>query len=78
MKVEIGVMVIKDGKGWGSVKDGNATRDGWMSPDNAPIHNPEYCKKTTDVVCKDSYMIDELKAAELVHVKRTTITEVTK
>ena len=44
MKVEKGVMVMLDGLAWGiTYEDGQCTVYGWMSPDDAPIHNPDYC-----------------------------------
>lgn len=73
MKIETGVMVMKNGKAWGTeYADGHSTNYGWIAPEDAPIHNPEFCKKTTDVTHKDSYYIKELLTAELVHVERRT------
>lgn len=64
---------MKDGKAWGrTYEDGHSTSYGWMSPEDAPIHNPEYCKKTTDVTYADSHYIDELETGELVNVERKT------
>lgn len=76
MKEESGVMVMKDGKAWGvTYKDGRSTSYGWIEPESAPIHNPEFCKKTTDVTYRGSYLIDELKTGKLVKVKRITTIE---
>jgi hypothetical protein len=73
MKVETGVMVMKDGKGWGiTYMDGKNTIYGWMDPENAPIHKPEYCQKLSDVTWKDSPYLRELLTAKLVKVTRTT------
>lgn len=77
MKVEYGVMVMKDGKAWGIERDeGYATIYGWIDPDDAPIHDPKYCKKVTDITHEGSYLISELKTGKLVNVKRTTVVEV--
>ena len=77
MKTETGVMVMKDGKGWCVIDaDGHSTSYGWMSPDDAPIHNPDYVKHPTDVTWKGSYLIPELNTAKLVRVKRITTCEI--
>ena len=76
-KVEKGVMVMKDGKAWGvTYKDGHSTSYGWKDAESAPIHNPEFCKKVTDVTYKGSYLIPELEKGELVHVERTITVKV--
>lgn len=73
MKIERGVMVMKDGKAWGVVyEDGHSTAYGWMAPEDAPIHNPDYCKKPSDVTYRDSPYINELNTGELVMVERRT------
>ena len=73
MKTETGVMVMKNGKGWGIIyEDGRSTSYGWMNPEDAPIHNPEYCTKTTDVTYDGSHHTEELLTGNLVSVERTT------
>lgn len=73
MKVERGVMVMKGGKAWGVIyEDGRSTEYGWMAPEDAPIHDPKYCKKPTDVTYQGSHHIPELKKGQLVHVERRT------
>lgn len=73
IKIEIGVMVVKDGKGWGKTyEDGHSTSYGWMDVTDAPIHEPEFCHKPTDVTWTDSYYVAELKTATLKTVRRTT------
>ena len=70
-------MVMKEGKAWGvNYSDGQCTSYGWISPVNAPIHNPRYCKRTTDVTHRRSGYTRELETAKLVKVKRTTIVEI--
>ena len=76
-EIEEGVMVMKDGKAWGTTySDGHSTSYGWMSPCSAPIHNPKSCKKVTDVTYTDSPYADELLKGKLVNVKRKTIVEI--
>ena len=73
MKIEKGVMIMKDGKAWGiTYEDGRSTCYGWMAPEDAPIHNPEFCKKPEDVTYKGSYLIPELRTGRLVFVERRT------
>jgi len=73
MRVETGVMVMKDGKAWGIIyEDGQATAYGFTDPENATIHDPEFCRQTTDVTYKNSPDTKELLTAKLVHVERRT------
>ena len=76
---QTGVMVMKDGLAWGiTYEDGYSTSYGWLNPADkkAEIHNPKFCKKTTDVTYKGSYLIDELKTGKLVAVERTTTVKI--
>ena len=75
-RIEKGVMVMKDGKAWGKTyEDGYCTAYGWIEPEQARIHNPKYCTKTTDVTHSGSQYTEELKTGELVLVERlTTVT----
>ena len=73
MQTERGVMVMKDGKAWGTVyADEHLTAYGWIDPVHAPIHNPDFCKKPTDVTYTNSSYIKELSNARLVPVRRET------
>jgi hypothetical protein len=73
MKVETGVMVMKDGLAWGKdYEDGQCTSYGWIFPEYAPIHDPKFCTDTTDVTYEGSHYIDELKTGHLVSVERIT------
>lgn len=73
MKIESGVMIMKDGKAWGKTyEDGRETCYGWIAPEDAPIHNPEYCRETTDVTYNGSPYTAELKTGKLVSVERRT------
>lgn len=77
-KVEQGVMVMKDGKAWGTTyEDGRIACSGWMDAVDAPIHDPEFCTKITDVTygC-ESPDKKELLTAKLVRVERTTILKI--
>lgn len=75
MKIEKGVMAMKNGKAWGCVyADGQSTCMGWIDPESAPIHDPEFCKTPTDVTSPYHYdHLKELSTAKLVNVERTTI-----
>jgi hypothetical protein len=73
MKIERGVMVMKDGKAWGKVhEDGHSTSYWWMVPESAQIHNPMFCKKPTDVTWTGSHYEKELSTGKLVTVERRT------
>ena len=73
MKIEKGVMPMKNGKAWGiEYSDGHATVYGWIAPEDAPMHDPKFCVKTTDVTYAGSQHESELETAELVAVERRT------
>lgn len=73
MKIETGVMVMKDGKAWGKIyADGNSTSFGWISPEEAPLLNPKFCKKPEDLAYIGSQYREELKKGQVVHVERRT------
>ena len=64
---------MKGGKAWGETyADGHSTSYGWMDAESAPIHDPKYCKKPTDVTSKGSHYTKELETGKIVHVERTT------
>lgn len=73
MKIERGVMVMKDGKAWGETyADGHSTCHGWVAPEDAPIHDPKFCNKPTDVTWEGSPYTAELMTGTLVAVERKT------
>ena len=73
MKIERGVMVMKDGKAWGiSYDDGRSKSYGWIDPEDALIHNPKHCKSVTAFTYQNSPDIAELKTGKLVSVERRT------
>lgn len=73
VKIETGVMVIKNGKAWGVVySDGRSTVNGWISPINAQISDPLTCTRPTDKTYSGSSDEEELSTAEVVHVERIT------
>jgi len=82
MKIETGVMVAKDGSGWGKTYEvGHHISYGWVPLEDAITANPELCKKSTDMepigmLSKDGSYINELALGQLVHVKRTTTVEI--
>jgi hypothetical protein len=66
MKIETGVMVVKDGKGWGSLYGVHVSNHrGWMNLEDAEIYDPKYCKQPTDVTYKKSDYFEELKTGKL-------------
>lgn len=68
---------MKNGKAWGETySDGQVTEYGWTEPENAPIRDPRFCIKTTDVVHMNSSSIPELQTGKLVKVRRTTTVEI--
>ena len=73
MKIETGVMVIKNGKGWGiEYKDGQCSCYGWVDLEDAKIYNPKYCRNPASVMGTNLGYTEELSTAELVYVKRET------
>jgi hypothetical protein len=73
MKTETGLMVVKNGKGWNSIyNDGRSSIEGWVNIEDAEIHDPQFCKKPTDVTYDGSPYTKELLTAELKLVQRTT------
>lgn len=78
-KVEEGVMVMKDGKGWGvftDYDDGHSTSYGWVDPECAIIVDPEFCIEPSDITWENSHYEKELKTGKVVRVRRTTEVEV--
>lgn len=68
---------MKDGKAWGVVyEDGRFTEYGWMDPEDAPIHNPEYCTNPLNVTYSGSHYSKELSTGKIFKVKRIITVEV--
>lgn len=73
MKIETGVMVMKNGKAWGiTYEDGNLTSYGWVTPEEAIIYDPEHCKQPEDVVYRGGLDAAKLRTGKLVHIERRT------
>lgn len=73
MKIETGVMAIKDGKGWGNIyNDGHSSEDGWVDIEDAEIADPKYCTETTGFTYPKSQYVSELRKGKLVRVERRT------
>lgn len=71
MKIEKGVMVMKDGNAWGETySDGQSTNCGWVDIESAPIHDPQCCNNPTDVTYRNSPYVQELLTAKVVMVER--------
>jgi len=78
MIIKYGVMLMKGDKAWGVVyEDGHSTSYGWIIPEFAPIHDPEFCKRPEDVTYPGDRNLKEIKTGKLVHVKRTTTIQLT-
>jgi len=73
MKIEKGVMIIKDGKAWGEeYSDGHSTSYGWIDLESAPIYDPRYCTKPQDATYSSSGYVEELKSGNIILVERRT------
>ena len=77
-KTDSGVMIIKDGLGWGCVRNdgshGGSTEYGWMPIDSAPIYYAGHVKKITDTIPdRLAYFYEEaLRGVKVVRVERIT------
>lgn len=72
-RIESGVMIMKDGKAWGvAYSDGQTTAYGWVTPEQATIHDPKHLVKPTDATRQGSGYADELRKGKIVHVERRT------
>jgi hypothetical protein len=72
-RIESGVMIMKDGKAWGvAYSDGQTTAYGWVTPEQATIHDPKHLVKPTDATWQGSGYADELRKGKIVHVERRT------
>lgn len=75
MIIKAGVMIVKDGKGWGvKYSDGYDTSYGWVDFDNAKIYDPRHLQKPEDAASSASSDVYELVSAKLVPVERITET----
>lgn len=73
MKIEKGVMIIKDGKAWGiEYADGHSTSYGWVDIESYDVHvrDPRYCRKIEDATYENSPYLDEMKKGKLMHVEK--------
>lgn len=74
-KVIEGVMVVKDGKGWGLEYDSpRCSVYGWQRLVDAIIVDSKYCKKTTDMTGHPSAY--QLEGADLAFVRKTITVEI--
>ncbi len=73
MKIETGVMVIRDGRAWGVLyEDARETNYGWVPIEDGMIKDPLYCKKPTDMTYRGGSVEAVLSTGKLVHVERRT------
>jgi hypothetical protein len=78
MKIEEGVMIVKDGKGWGYKEAGFETQD-WVDLEDAEIiEQPKYRRtlEEYDKWEKDHYEAVEPLSGKMVRVKRVTSLEI--
>jgi hypothetical protein len=79
VKREEGLLLMKGDKAWGIVyEDGRSTSYGWMNPADAPLHNPKFCTKPSDVTYDGDYNLPEIRKGRLVPVVRETVVRVIK
>lgn len=77
MKIENGVMIVKDGTAWGKVyEDGREINYWWVPIEDAELYDPDDFDQVTDVANGNSRYIRELLKGRLVKVKRTITVEV--
>ena len=76
MKTETGVMLVKDGRAWGTAYEDGHSRDfGWVSLESANIYNPKFCKAPTDVVYSGSPDTAEVLTGKITRARRVTTVE---
>jgi len=85
MKTEKGVMLIKNGMGWGKVYEESIEQDslygysisyGWMPLEDAPIYDPRYCTEPADVTYSGDHNLSEIKTGKIIPVVKTIHVEV--
>ena len=77
MKTEKGVMLIKNGMGWGKVyEDGYLIAYGWMPLEDAPIYDPRYCTELADLAYCEDHDLSEMKTGKILPVVKTIHVEV--
>jgi len=74
MKIEKGIMIIKDEKAWGECSNpsGSSTCYGWVTLENGKIYNPKYLKTATDATYENSLDADILSEGTIQSVERKT------
>jgi len=75
MKIESGVMIMKNGKVWGiNYKDASTTLYDWMDIEYGRIYDPERIKTTADITYENTYFNYEINGrnTKLVNVERRT------
>ena len=73
MKIETGMMIMKDGKAWGvAYEDGRSKEYGWVGPEEALIYDQRFCTWPSDVTYKGDHNLSEISSGKLVSVERIT------
>lgn len=76
--VERGVMIVKDGKAWGSVPTGwDHPTPTWVDPIYGHLHKPEFIRKPSDILSPHSLYKEEIDLGKIVSVERVTHVTVT-
>lgn len=76
--VERGVMIVKEGKAWGSVPtDWDHPTPTWVDPIHGHLHKPEFIRKPSDILSPHSLSKEEINSGKLVPVERVTHVTVT-
>ena len=77
-KIERGVMVMKNGKAWGTVpSDWGHSPDGWVAPVHGHLCNPKFVRTPSDILSPHSLSKEECDSGKLVPVERITRVAVT-
>jgi len=66
----IGLMIVKDGMGWGVIyEDGRETNHGWLPMVAAPVHELSEYDRLREMIGPDAQH-RELRRASIVHVRK--------
>lgn len=77
MKIETGVMVIKDKKAWGKIyQDGRVVTEGWTALEDGTIKDAQFYHKPEDFIYSGDPRVEEIKKGKVVVVRRKTNVDV--
>ena len=76
--VERGVMIVKEGKAWGSVPTGwDHPTPTWVDPIHGRLCKPEFIRKPSDILSPHSLSKEEIDLGKIMPVERVTQVTVT-